>query len=382
MNSNERMKENLKNLIKILIDTDHPMTIRELRQQASLKQINSDVTVYAYFKKLPDYLEENQEIVKTHLGHRVGYQIIDKSDKYPTIKKTEEGYNDPTAAMAMKSIQKEQLPSELKYFPGDIWLIKAANGNEEPWLVLSTSPLKVITCRAYDQSDANNGYFKPETPGIVKVGDNLWADTAMLCTKKTKWFTTNRVASITMDRLKVVKNRIAENLDIIPDKSVLEAAVNQLKDSVDRRNARIKELEKQQRGRDATIARLRNEITELKRVEAAPISYSTVSNLTADNEKAHLENLYLKGKVEAYEMIFDKLRPETTLQATTRATEDLLARRILQEIAGLKTDDMWELSRAIIFGNNTEGDKNGETSGLDTGERPDIRSTAGVDEST
>jgi len=341
--ASKKHEEALDKTIKILSSTDKPMTVSTLFNELHVT-LN---TVYRYLRVIPSRLSEDQELIKTKTeSGTTGYIIKDKKDRYKSDK-TESGYPDPTAKMAIAS----QLYSKPAYIPGCVWLVNNSDGSADPWLVLSINNFMrndnaVITCRAYDKSDLNNHKFEPATPGIVKIGEDLWADTCMICTKKAKWFTKDRVAKVEQDRFKIVMDRITEQLGGISSYSSLEASIKMLEKTLDDRNKEVANLKAQVKNLKEKLDKKAEEIetgqSVIRDLRASLKSKTEQETSDTPAKKADPDE-YLKGKVDAYELVLNKL------------------------------------SRVkVIFGSEKGGDN--DITRLDPGARSDIRSSTNVEE--
>lgn len=314
--ASKKHEEALDKTIKILAGADKPKSVAMLVGELNVT-LN---TVYRYLKVIPARLGEDQELIKTKTeSGTTGYIIKDKKDRYKSDK-TESGYPDPTAKMAIAS----QLYSKPAYIPGYVWLVNNSDGSADPWLVLSINNSMrndntVITCRAYDKSDLNNHKFEPATPGIVKIGEDLWADTCMICTKKAKWFTKDRVAKIEPDRFKIVMDRITEQLDGISSYSNLEATIKMLEKTLDARNKDVvnlrdkvnqlkAKLDKKTEEKEACQSIIRDLHSALKSKTEQGTSDTPAHKAPWPNHASGFKpDEYLKGKVDAYELVLNKL---------------------------------------------------------------------------
>lgn len=350
--ASKKHEEALNKTIKILTGTDEPKSVAMLVGEMNA----APTTLYRYLKVIPSRLSEDQELIKTKTKFgTTGFIIKDKKDRYKSDK-TESGYPDPTAQMAIAS----QLHSRPAYVPGYVWLVTNSDGSADPWLVLSLNNFMrndnaVVTCRAYDKSDLNNHKFEPATPGIVKIGEDLWADTCMICTKKAKWFTKDRVAKVEPDRFKIVMDRITEQLDGISSYSNLEATIKMLEKTLDDRNkevANLKDkvnqlkakLDKKIKEKEACQSIIRDLHSALKSKTEQETSDTPAYKAPWPNHASGFKpDEYLKGKVDAYELVLNKL-------------------------SHVK----------VIFGSEKGGDD--DITRLDPGARSDIRSSTSVEE--
>ena len=355
MNRNDRMNANMQDLIKILMDTERPMSIHDIRQKTVLKQINTDATVRSYLRKLPEHLDGDHELIVRQHGRKYGYQIIDKRDRYP-VTKTESGYSDPTAAKAIVSVMHSKPFGE--YMPGTVWPIRVGNYTRT-FLVIGCepeTPLKtayfLYGVEAFDKQEAEIRNIDLADVRIVPISETLYADTKFIFTRHSKHVIRRdkefRYIRISKEKFDIVKGMVGQRM--------LMGTEAQL-------TCEQEKLKQERINHDTEVYALKSKIRKLeeKYSKTKALVENMYGNTAADLSKHDSDVAHLKGKIEAYELIFDKLRPETLLQATTRASEDLIARRTLQKLTGLKTNNMWELSRAVIFGNNKEGDKMRDT---------------------
>lgn len=324
-------------------------------------QLASQVGVsYAVINKyinhdIPKRLDENHELVVKRCGSKRTYQIIDKRDRYP-ITKTESGYPDPTAAKALVSVMHSKPFGD--YVPGTVWPIRVGN-YARTLLVIGCepeTPLKtayfLYGVEAFTKEEAERRNIDLADARIVPISETLYADTKFIFTRHSKyvirWDKEFRYIRISKEKFDIVKGMIGQHM-LMNAEAPLTCEHEKLKQERVDHDTEVYALK-------AKIKRL-----EAKYSQAKTLIENMYGNTAADLSKHDSDVAHLKGKIEAYELIFDKLQPGTLLQATTRASEDLLARRTLQKLTGLKSNNLWELSRAVIFGDNKEGDKMRDT---------------------
>lgn len=317
MNRDERMNANMQALIEILMVTDKPMSIYDVRQKTVLKQINTDATVRNYLRKLPENLDEDHELIVRQHGRKYGYQIIDKRDRYP-ITKTESGYPDPTAAKALEAVMHSE--SKTEYVPGSIWPVRIGWKKTVWFLVIScdsdSEGRLLYGFETHNERHAKMKGIDLTDERVVKVSQTLYADTRILFTRREQYVDGEKIGDISDSDLCTVQSMLKQRLHF-------DTQTEKPKDE------KVK--------RDTDIYALKSKIRKLEARLAEKEKRTTLEELKE-------ENAILRGKVQAYESVTNLTRKP--LYATK---SDVIAGNILNEMANRRG-----LASQILFG---KGDK-------------------------
>lgn len=106
---------------------------------------------------------------------------VEDGHKY-SVKKTEEGYNDPTAAAAITNIDNDIYG---EFTPGDVWWVSASNGTTEKYLVIQ-SFAGCVTCLQVISRDRCN--YNPVIHACVNMQYNEVVDCRRLLSKPSRYF--------------------------------------------------------------------------------------------------------------------------------------------------------------------------------------------------
>lgn len=148
--------------------------------------------------------------------HGVGYmwkeqkEQKEKPDRYNDFK-NDEGYNDPTAALAMRMME----PKEVKIDVGDMWSVSsdAPSYGNGSWLILSTYDGKWANClEVYDP----NKYAASNSTHISFFEDDsktLYVDCRRVTTKSMRYFDEYK-GKVSGDMLAFIKQKVAEAIEI------------------------------------------------------------------------------------------------------------------------------------------------------------------------
>lgn len=317
MNRDERMNANMQALIEILMVTDKPMSIHNIRHNTVLKQINTDATVRSYLRKLPEHLDDDHELIVRQHGRKYGYQIIDKRDRYP-ITKTESGYPDPTAAKALEAVMHSE--SKTEYVPGSIWPVRIGWKKTAWFLVIScdsdSEGRLLYGFETHNERHAKMKGIDLTDERVVKVSQTLYADTRILFTKREQYVDGEKIGDISDSDLCTVQSMLKQRLHF-------DTQTEKPKDE------KVK--------RDTDIYALKSKIRKLEARLAEKEKRTTLEELKE-------ENAILRGKVQAYESVTNLTRKP--LYATK---SDVIAGNILNEMANRRG-----LASQILFG---KGDK-------------------------
>lgn len=324
MNRDERMNANMQALIEILMATDKPMSIYDVRQKTVLKQINTDATVRNYLRKLPENLDEDHELIVRQHGRKYGYQIIDKRDRYP-ITKTESGYPDPTAAKALEAVMHSE--SKTEYVPGSIWPVRIGWKKTVWFLVIScdsdSEGRLLYGFETHNERHAKMKGIDLTDERVVKVSQTLYADTRILFTRREQYVDGEKIGDISDSDLCVVQGMLKQRLHF-------DTQTEKPKDE------KVK--------RDTDIYALKSKIRKLEARLAEKEKRTTLEELKE-------ENAILRGKVQAYECIFKQLPADMQYEAADNAEKDYIAKTVLRKLARTNSDDGRKLACAILFGN-------------------------------
>ncbi len=106
---------------------------------------------------------------------------VEDGHKY-SVKKTEEGYNDPTAAAVITKLDNDIYG---EFTPGDVWWVSAANGTTEKYLVIQ-SFAGCTTCLQVISRDRCN--YNPVIHACVHIQYNEVVDCRRLISKPSRYF--------------------------------------------------------------------------------------------------------------------------------------------------------------------------------------------------
>lgn len=132
-------------------------------------------------------------------------------DKY-NVKKTEEGYSDPTAAAAIKTVDSKIYG---EFTPGDIWHVSASNGSIEKYLVVAS----FAGCATCLQVLNNKNDYNPVIHMCVSLVKNEFVDCRRLVSKPSKYFL-EKDDSYHVTNFDAIKMRIAALNDLVVEKPV------------------------------------------------------------------------------------------------------------------------------------------------------------------
>ena len=317
MNRDERMNANMQALIEILMVTDKPMSIHNIRHNTVLKQINTDATVRSYLRKLPEHLDDDHELIVRQHGRKYGYQIIDKRDRYP-ITKTESGYPDPTAAKALEAVMHSE--SKTEYVPGSIWPVRIGWKKTVWFLVIScdsdSEGRLLYGFETHNERHAKMKGIDLTDERVVKVSQTLYADTRILFTRREQYVDGEKIGDISDSDLCTVQSMLKQRLHF---------------------DTQMENPKEEKIKRDTDIYALKSKIRKLEARLAEKEKQTTLEELKE-------ENAILRGKVQAYESVTNLTRKP--LYATK---SDVIAGNILNEMANRRG-----LASQILFG---KGDK-------------------------
>lgn len=105
---------------------------------------------------------------------------VSEGNKY-NIKKTEEGYSDPTAAAAITQIDSGIYG---EFTPGDVWHVSASNGSIEKYLVVAS----FAGCATCLQVLDNRNDYNPVIHMCVSIQKNEFVDCRRLVSKPSRYF--------------------------------------------------------------------------------------------------------------------------------------------------------------------------------------------------
>lgn len=106
---------------------------------------------------------------------------VEDGHKY-SAKKTEEGYNDPTAAAVITKLDNDIYG---EFTPGDVWWVSASNGTTEKYLVIQ-SFAGCTTCLQVISKDRCN--YNPVIHACVSIQYNEVVDCRRLLSKPSRYF--------------------------------------------------------------------------------------------------------------------------------------------------------------------------------------------------
>ena len=106
---------------------------------------------------------------------------VEDGHKY-SVKKTEEGYNDPTAAAVITKLDNDIYG---EFTPGDVWWVSASNGTTEKYLVIQ-SFAGCTTCLQVISRDRCN--YNPAIHTCVNIQYNEVVDCRRLISKPSRYF--------------------------------------------------------------------------------------------------------------------------------------------------------------------------------------------------
>lgn len=126
---------------------------------------------------------------------------VESGDKY-SARKTEEGYNDPTAAAVIKKIDNSIYG---QFTPGDVWHVQTSNGSIEKYLVISsfvgcTTCLQII--------DATKLPLNPIFHVPVSFVNKEVVDCRKIVSKPSRYFL-EKDASYSVSNFDVIRRKIA-----------------------------------------------------------------------------------------------------------------------------------------------------------------------------
>ena len=144
-----------------------------------------DVNKAIVTRDLHELLEEYPQI-KFNGKHGKGAKWswvngVEDGHKY-SVKKTEEGYNDPTAAAVITKLDNDIYG---EFTPGDVWWVSAANGTTEKYLVIQ-SFAGCTTCLQVISRDRCN--YNPVIHACVNMQYNEVVDCRRLLSKPSRYF--------------------------------------------------------------------------------------------------------------------------------------------------------------------------------------------------
>lgn len=170
---------------------------------------------------------------------------VEDGHKY-SVKKTEEGYNDPTAAAAITKLDNDIYG---EFTPGDVWWVSASNGTTEKYLVIQ-SFAGCATCLQVISRDRCN--YNPAIHACVNIQYNEVVDCRRLLSKPSRYFlekdaaysVTNfdaiRRKIVSLNKLDVtleddlkVKEKIVEKRVEVPVERIVEKVVEVPANSAD-----------------------------------------------------------------------------------------------------------------------------------------------------
>lgn len=247
---NPNKKEKMQELAGMLRETDKPLYTRMLMTKLGI----SKSTLTRYIQELPTYLNEDEKLDVT-LGRNGEnmYTVIDKQDKYDSSK-TEGGYMDPTASVAMANY--DSTGKDWKYNIGDIWYSENAKHQLDPFLIIAVYSEKALLLRVYDESDVAATKIDLNDPNLVVDIERRFAvDTSYICTKPYKWLANKDVCKFDDTLMDEIRRKIAKGMHITD--MVLGDEYKQLQAQLDTAHASIEELSK-------TVDRLNEEKKSLK----------------------------------------------------------------------------------------------------------------------
>lgn len=106
---------------------------------------------------------------------------VEEGHKY-SVKKTEEGYNDPTAAAVITKLDNDIYG---EFTPGDVWWVSASNGTTEKYLVIQ-SFAGCATCLQVISRDKCN--YNPVIHACVHLQYNEVVDCRRIVSKPSRYF--------------------------------------------------------------------------------------------------------------------------------------------------------------------------------------------------
>jgi len=146
-----------------------------------------------------------------HASKWTWVEEVSDGDKY-SVKKTEEGYNDPTAASAIASIDSGIYGN---FTPGDVWHVSASNGTIEKYLVIAsfagcTTCLQVLDSRTS---------YNPAIHMPVSIQKNEFVDCRRLVSKPSRYFL-EKDDSYHVTNFNAIKAKTAALNDLVVEKIV------------------------------------------------------------------------------------------------------------------------------------------------------------------
>lgn len=129
--------------------------------------------------------------------------------------KNHEGYNDPTAATAIRSADKEKTPDTS--MAGEVWAIDRTYGGEDYFAILTSSNSHV--CGVILRYE-NDGHPMPDNAFVYKCGGADWVgNTQRVCTKPIKALK-RKVDDLLYVRLASLRDAVRQALDLGDNHSV------------------------------------------------------------------------------------------------------------------------------------------------------------------
>lgn len=214
--------------------------------------------------------------------------------------KNAEGYNDPTAAAAIRSAEKSltkkstSKTAHCASMVGEVWAIDRQFGGEDYFVILTSSDNHVcgVTLR-YE----NSNYPYPQNSYIYTDGGAKWVgDTRRVCTKPKKALC-RKVGSISDEGLYALRFSVSSALELLGDAS--ESKVREMESCIEMQEAKIKELESIKEQNDSLVATVDRLMAELETEKQRSAHYCSEAKISDDkNDELVAENADLYAEID------------------------------------------------------------------------------------
>lgn len=270
-------------------------------------------------------------------------QTEEKADVEETVSsKNHEGYNDPTAAAAIRSADNEKTPDTS--MAGEIWAIDRQFGGEDYFAILTSSDNHV--CGVILRYE-NGNYPYPQNKYIYVDGGAEWVgDTRRVCTKPKKALC-RKVGDISDEALYALRFSVSSALELLGD--VSESKVREMESCIEMQEAKIKELEsikEQNESLVATVDRLMAEL-ETERQRSAHY-YSEAKASDGKNDELVANNTDLLAEIK-------RLKSQLAdAQSGDRVDEITLRNMRMEQAVDKATIKAYEFALQCLGGNEAK----------------------------
>lgn len=180
-------------------------------------------TVSKYAHRWNEMHPEDPIVIVRGSGYRMNCApVVEPEERYP-VYKNDEGYNDPTAAGAIKSI--DSCLDEGPFKPGDVWLVSYMNGSVEKFLVIKAFDKTVSCLKIHMLTDADT--YNPVIHAPISMQTKEIVDCRRVVAKPAKYFL-EKDCGYNVTNFDAIKRKIGLLLDIsfeVPVKKIVEKRV-------------------------------------------------------------------------------------------------------------------------------------------------------------